>query len=89
MQYRLQSEYGAESRLETAAWDRVRWLDADFDPAKLPDLKLPTGAAIADDTDGQPVLLFPSEWSVRYFTERNADVALHATPAKTGSKNET
>ncbi len=88
VQYRLQSEYGAESRLETAAWDRVRWLDPDFDPAGLPDLKLPTGAAIADDTDGQPVLLFPSEWSVRYFTERNANVALHAIPAKSGSKTD-
>ena len=34
VQYRLQSEYGAESRLETAAWDRVRWLAADFDPGR-------------------------------------------------------
>ena len=89
VQYRLQSEYGAESRLETAAWDRVRWLDPDFDPAALADLKLPTGAAAADDTDGQPVVLFPSEWSVRYFTDRNPGVALHATPAKPGSKSET
>ena len=89
VQYRLQSEYGAESRLETAAWDRVRWLDPDFDPVGIPDLKLPTGAAVAEDTEGQPVLLFPSEWSVRYFTERNADVSLHATPAKGGSKTET
>ncbi len=88
VQYRLQSEYGAESRLETAAWDRVRWLDADFDPDKLSELKLPTGAAIAEDADGQPVVLFPSEWSVRYFTERNAGAALHATPAKTGPKDE-
>ena len=45
VQYRLQSEYGAESRLETAPWDRVRWLPEGFDPAALADLKLPTGAA--------------------------------------------
>ena len=89
VQYRLQSEYGAESRLETAAWDRVRWLDADFDPDKLADLKLPTGAAVAEDSDGQPVLLFPSEWSVRYFTDRNAGVTLHATPAKASPEAET
>ena len=89
VQYRLQSEYGAESRLETTAWDRVRWLEAYFDPDNIPDLKLPTGAAIAEDTDGQMVVLFPSEWSVRYFKERNVGVALHATPAKSGSKHET
>jgi peptide chain release factor 3 len=88
VQYRLQSEYGAESRLETAAWDRVRWLEPGFEPDKLSELRLPTGAALAEDTDGQPVLLFPTEWSVRYFTERNEGVALHATPAKAGSKGE-
>ena len=32
VQYRLQSEYGAESRLETASWDRVRWLPAGVRP---------------------------------------------------------
>ena len=80
VQYRLQSEYGAESRLETAAWDRVRWLDTGFDPDALSGLKLPTGAAMAEDTTGLPVLLFPSEWSLRYFNDRNDGVALHATP---------
>ncbi len=88
VQYRLQSEYGAESRLETAAWDRVRWLDADFAADRVGDLKLPTGASVADDTGGQPVLLFPSEWSLRYFHERNDGVALHATPTKKGAKRE-
>ena len=82
VQYRLQSEYGAESRLETASWDRVRWLAPDFDPDKLASLTLPTGVAIAEDTDGQPVILFPSDWTLRYFQERNADVTLHATPAR-------
>jgi peptide chain release factor 3 len=85
VQYRLQSEYGAESRLETAAWDRARWLDPDIDRAKLNALTLPSGVAIADDTDGQPVLLFPSEWTVRYFTDRNAGVTLHATPVRQSS----
>ena len=37
---------------------------------------------MAEDTDGQPVLLFPSDWTLRYFVERNADVTLHEVPAK-------
>ncbi len=82
VQYRLQSEYGAESRLETATWDRVRWLDPGFDPDKLGTLTLPTGVAVAEDTDGAPVVLFPSDWTLRYFQERNEGVTLHATPAK-------
>ena len=88
VQYRLQSEYGAESRLENASWDRVRWLAADFDPEKVNDLKLPTGATVADDSDGHPVVLFPSEWSLRYFNDRNEGVALHATPAKSRVKDD-
>ena len=86
VQYRLQSEYGAESRLETASWDRVRWLAENFDPDAVGDLKLPTGASVADDTDRQPVILFPSEWSLRYFHERNEGVELHATPARKPTK---
>ena len=82
VQYRLQSEYGAESRLETASWDRVRWLPEDFPAEKVSELKLPTGAAVADDSDRQPVLLFPSEWSLRYFAERNEGVVLYATPTR-------
>jgi len=30
VQYRLQSEYGAESRLEPAPWTVVRWLPTDM-----------------------------------------------------------
>ena len=82
VQYRLQSEYGAESRLETTPWDRVRWLDPDFDPDRLAGLTLPTGVAVAEDTDGQAVLLFPSDWTLRYFVERNAAVTLHEVPAQ-------
>ena len=60
VQYRLQSEYGAESRIETASWDRARWLEPDFDPAKVGALALPTGVAVADDSDGWPVCFFPT-----------------------------
>ena len=80
VQYRLQSEYGAESRLETAAWDRARWLPPDLEPARLGELVLPTGVALAEDTAGLPLVLFPNEWSLRYFTDRNAGVELLLTP---------
>jgi peptide chain release factor 3 len=82
VQYRLQSEYGAESRLETASWDRARWLPVDLDPERLKTLVLPTGVAVAEDTAGLPLLLFPNEWSLRYFADRNAGVELLVTPPK-------
>ncbi len=82
VQYRLQSEYGAESRIETATWDRARWMNPDVDSDQLAALTLPTGVAIAVDSDRQPVLLFPSDWTERYFTERNPSLALHLTPVR-------
>src|SRR5436309_1916030 len=48
VQYRLQSEYGAESRLESAPWSLMRWLDPDVSLESL-DGKLPTDSKIAFD----------------------------------------
>jgi len=77
VQYRLQSEYGAESTLETASWEAFKWLPAGTD-VKL--LKLPTGTRLAYDTAGQPGVLFPSAWTTRYFGEQNPDVQLLELP---------
>ncbi len=80
VQYRLQSEYGAESRIEAASWDRARWFEPEFDPETIGSLALPTGVAVAEDSDGQPVLLFPSDWAMRYFQDRNPDTRLLTVP---------
>ena len=66
MQYRLKDEYGVESRLESMPWEVLRWLDA---PLNDTDLKrsLPHGAALGTDEQGRMVVLFPSEWSLKYF----------------------
>jgi peptide chain release factor 3 len=61
----------------------MKWL-APADPAqKLPDTSrflTPSGVAYGTDKLGQPVGLFPNEWTLRYFTEKNADVKLHDLP---------
>ena len=41
VQFRLQSEYGAESRLESAPWTVVRWLPATMTEPELDALSLP------------------------------------------------
>ena len=79
-QYRLQSEYGAESRLEIAPWNVVRWLPSDWTEAKGDLLQLPTGARLGWDSDRKPALLFPTEWALNYFRETNPQVPLADLP---------
>jgi hypothetical protein len=49
VQFRLESEYGAVSRLEAAPWTVVRWLPVDMKEDDLDALSLPTGARLAYD----------------------------------------
>jgi peptide chain release factor 3 len=81
VQYRLESEYGAASRLEGAPWTVTRWLD---EAADIGALMLPQGVRPATDSLRQRVLLFPDEWSLRYFRDKNPDAALYDRPPRPG-----
>jgi peptide chain release factor 3 len=83
VQYRLESEYGAESRLESAPWTVVRWLPVGITEEALDALSLPSGAKLAYDLGRNPVVLFPNEWAANYFSETNKGVALSALPVQT------
>ena len=80
VQFRLESEYGAESRLEPSAWSVIRWLPTDYKDEQLDKLNLPTGCRLAFDSDHNPVVLFPNEWSGNYFQETNRGATLSALP---------
>jgi peptide chain release factor 3 len=80
VQFRLESEYGAPSRLEAAPWTVVRWLPAQFAEADLDSLSLPTGARLAYDMAQNPVVLFPNDWSAGYFSQTNPRAALSSLP---------
>ncbi len=77
VQYRLEAEYGAPSRLENASWECFKWLPPGTMTAGL---KFPTGCRLAYDSTGQPGVLFPSAWTQRYFTEQNAGLPLLDLP---------
>lgn len=76
LQWRLMSEYGAESRLEPSPWNVLKWVHPSVSEAALDAAMLPTGAAVATDSKGQTVLLFPADWALRSFQERHADIVL-------------
>jgi peptide chain release factor 3 len=80
VQYRLESEYGAPSRLEAAPWTVVRWLPAQFTEPDLDALSLPTGARLAYDMGQNPVVLFANDWSANYFAQTNPKATLSSLP---------
>jgi peptide chain release factor 3 len=79
VQYRMQTEYGAESRLESAPWKVLRWAVAEGGTA-IDGTQLPTGARLAYDAGGKPVVLFLDQWSCDFFAERNREIRLFALP---------
>jgi peptide chain release factor 3 len=79
VQYRMQTEYGADSRLESAPWKLIRWVME----GQVDETLLPTGARMATDAAGNPVIFFQEEWSCNFFCERNPKVMLSALPRET------
>src|SRR5581483_11869055 len=67
VQFRLQNEYDAESRLESGPWNVVRWLPPDMKEEELDAISLPTGAQLAYDVGRNPVVLFTNEWLATHF----------------------
>ena len=83
VQFRLENEYGAVSRLESAPWTVVRWLPADIKEDALDALSLPSGSRLAYDVGKNPVVLFPNDWSASYFSQTNSNCPLSALPVQT------
>lgn len=72
LQYRLSSEYGAESRIEMSSWCMACWLrPKEGQTAELGSVVLPTGGKLAKDGFGSDVAFLPNEWSLHYFTDQN------------------
>ena len=83
VQYRLESEYGAASRLESAPFAVVRWLPLGLTEEELDALSLPTGSRLAYDMGRNPVILFANAWAADYFPQTNPKVSLSALPVQT------
>jgi peptide chain release factor 3 len=76
VKYRLESEYGADSRLEDTSWTVARWPAQQNGSA----YSLPSGAELAHDAKGRTVLLFPTVWSLEYFEQKNPGLELLTSP---------
>jgi peptide chain release factor 3 len=81
MQYRLETEYSADCRVETAPWQFARWVLKEGAPfLDRPDVMLPSGCTLARDSFGFWVVLLPSSWTIGYLEEKNSTLTFTATP---------
>ena len=82
LQHRLEGEYAAETRIESADWSIARWLkpkEGDpFAPEARPALSM--GTVLARDPNGWLTALFPGEWAMKTFTEKNEDWVVSEQP---------
>ncbi len=85
VQWRLQSEYGAESRLSPTPWTLLKWVELPpalvgpkgFDFSRV---VVATGVSFGADKFENPVVLFPNDWTMRYFVEKNPELKLRDLP---------
>jgi peptide chain release factor 3 len=84
VQYRLKSEYGADSKLETAPWQILKWLSPHPSLKNPSSLILASGVSLGTDTHDRPIVFFPNDWTLRYFIEKNPELKLHDLPPDPG-----
>ncbi|HUG10140.1 MAG TPA: peptide chain release factor 3 [Opitutaceae bacterium] len=80
VQYRLQAEYNATTRLEAAPFAFLKWLTPHPSLADTSKLVVASGVSFGTDRNGDQVVLFPNEWTMHYFKEKNPALTLLDLP---------
>ncbi len=73
-EYRMKNEYGVEMIKEGLGYSFIRWIDSS--PCEPKDLKLSSDTKLVSDLKDNPLLLFTSEWNIRWALERNEGLEL-------------
>jgi peptide chain release factor 3 len=69
---RLKNEYGVAAEIEPQTYTAARWLGNHNGPVP----PLAGGCIVVADSHDRRVILFPSEWELRYFERHHPDVTL-------------
>ena len=79
--HRMENEYGASVRLDPTPFRFIRWVDETGDAEPVPEnMMFPTGCRLAYDLLKRKVLLFDSEWGVKYFCDLHPKKCLLELP---------
>ncbi len=82
LQHRLEGEYAAETRIEPADWSIARWLKPKEGDPKAPEARpaLSLGTVLARDSNDWLTALFPHDWAMKTFIEKNEDWEISEQP---------
>jgi peptide chain release factor 3 len=85
VQFRLQNEYGVETRLEALPYTVARWVTQGW--VALEKVGRIFNAATVKDSWGRPVLLFRNEWNVQQLRSDHPDLVLsRIAPVSSGTE---
>ena len=74
LEHRLKTEYGCDLRRSNMGYSQIRWIEnEDLDPKTL---KLSHDTKWVQDFRGKNLLIFTSEWTIRWVLEDNPDLRL-------------
>ena len=74
LEYRLKNEYGCDLRRSNLPFEQIRWITNEgLDPKTL---KLSHGTKWVQDFRGNNLLIFTSEWAIRWVLEDNPELQL-------------
>ncbi|CAB1250896.1 MAG: peptide chain release factor 3 [Oscillospiraceae bacterium] len=74
LEYRLENEYKVDIYMENLPYEYIRWIDDDeLDPKTL---DLTSDTRRIQDLKGHHLLLFSSEWNIRWANEHNKGLSL-------------
>ena len=76
VRYRLESEYNVETDMDVLTYTAVRWVSGDEE--EITTISNGRGRMRAEDREGRPVIMFTTEWDLRYAEENAKDVTFSA-----------
>ncbi len=75
LQHRLKAEYGVDARIEKLPYLHARWLDG----TGIDYFKNREDSRLLEDRDANPVVLFKTDWSLRWAEDNCKDVKFFKT----------
>ena len=73
LEYRLKNEYGVDVRRSNLSYQYIRWIDGETNPASL---NITSDTKWAQEFRGRNLLIFTSEWNIRWALEKNPGLSL-------------